>query len=393
MDEGFRWSSLTPVQGSFEERIYQSTGLTLPEFSLACRAKSTFKIVEVSAHGCNLSCSHCFQREPGFVGGMNRRSMEGIFRHFEPSASIRIPFPQEPLLQPELLSIYELVGCSEISTNGILLARDTASLDLLHERGIQNIIISLHGNRQDHCALTGVEPEVYDDLLRSLRTIVDRGFSLHITTTLYKGNLGALDYLPELLTSVGASEWWIQRIIPCGEARHWPLSRFLYGDECREVMIAYSNLKRRYRPEELCVRLDLTWGPNFYSNKMIQFLAGQRRHWPWTRFACPLVSGDRISISADSGRIYPCIFFESFPEMQIGMLDAGLSPVVERPLFSECELLDRLRGQCEGCSYIEFCLGGCRATAFSFAVLRNEPEPLFAGQDFCLTSMLEREMG
>jgi radical SAM protein with 4Fe4S-binding SPASM domain len=296
------------------------------------------------------------------------------------------------LLLPELIPFYQRIGCAEISTNATLLAKKPEFLKLLRDHGIGLLFVSLHGNQQEHCRLTGVQPSVYTELLESLAYIVKSGFHLEVVTTLYKGNVGALDSLPELLIDIGVSKWWIQRIMPAGYARNWDPSEFLYSEECKEVLFKYAQLKNRFNPTQLRVGLDLTWGPNFYSQRMLKFLAGQVQDWPWTRFACPAVSENSVVISMDSKKAYPCLFFESFPEASIGEIRSDLYVETRDSPFSEEKLLNKLRGQCSECLYKAYCLGGCRAVAFSFAMLRGAEEPFYAGQDFCLTHWIEQEL-
>lgn len=388
-------TSLVNSQGSFEDRVEQSTGLTLRGFDLHFRSKSTSKIVQVSMHNrCNQSCGHCFQVETDSISydDVDSQDIFRVLSQFDSDVYKKYLFPREPLLLPELLPLYKELGCTEISTNAVALIKQPELISLLHEYGIQSIFVSLHGNKKNHCALTRTNPIHYEDLLATLRLLAARGFKLEIITTLCNGNIEALDDLPELLIDIGVSGWWIQRIMPSGNARNWPIENFLYGDKCKVVMRKYAGIKQKYAPDQLHVGLDLSWGPNFYSHRMLQYLAGQVKRWPWARFACPAVSGDMQIISMDSGKVYPCWFLESFPETVIGELRDDLSMKPQQQLFSEEALLAGLQGICSECEYKKYCLGGCRSLAYSFAVKRNEPSPFFAGQDFCLTHAIEEEI-
>jgi radical SAM protein with 4Fe4S-binding SPASM domain len=357
---------LASVNGTLAERIDQATGLTLEEFERHFRSKPASKIVQVSIHNrCNQSCTHCFQIEGDSISReVTPHQILEVLGEFGAREYRRFLFPREPLLLPHLFRVYELAGCTEMSTNLTVLANQPEMLELLRQHRIRTLFVSLHGNQRQHCELTRVGPRIYDDLIRSLRMISDSGLDLEIITVLYKKNIGALDSLPELLMDIGVSKWWIQRIMPAGLARNWPLSAFFH----------------------------LSWGPNFYSQGMLQFLAGQVERWPWTRFACPAASGDSIVISMDSGKAYQCLFLESFAEARIGEVERDMSAVVDRHHFVEDTLMARLRGRCGECTYKRYCLGGCRAMAFSFAHMRGESDPFFAGQDYCLTNAIDEEL-
>jgi radical SAM protein with 4Fe4S-binding SPASM domain len=121
---------------------------------------------------------------------------------------------------------------------------------------------------------------------------------------------------------------------------------------------------------------------------MLRYLSGQENRWPWSRYVCPAVSGDSATISLESGNVYPCLFFETFPDTQIGHQE----DLVLKHQFSEVSLQENLQGQCKDCFYKPFCLGGCRAVAYSFAKFFGTKNPLFAGQDYCLTRQLDKEL-
>lgn len=384
--------TLASVKGTFEERVKSATGLTLRSFEEHFYEKPSSRIVQASIHNrCGQSCNHCFQREQYPEKNTDPKDVLEVFATF--GAEYRkYPFPRDILMSLDLLPVYQRVNCTEISTTALPLKRRPELLEELHKHGIQTIFVSLHGNQEDHCSLTNTSSRRYNDLIDSLRLIVDAGFNLEIVTTLYRGNVGALDDLPELLINIGVSSWWIQRIMPSGFARDWPFRDFLYGEACETIMRKYAQLKSHYLPNELHVGLDLTWGPNFYSQNMLKFLAGQLHRWPWTRSVCPAATNESLVISMDSGKIYPCLFFESFPDTEVGeVTSSGRINIRQRRYFAEV-LTDNLRGLCKDCEYKRFCLGGCRALAYSFSVQRGERDPGSAGQDFCLTQAIRSEL-
>jgi radical SAM protein with 4Fe4S-binding SPASM domain len=69
----------------------------------------------------------------------------------------------------------------------------------------------------------------------------------------------------------------------------------------------------------------------------------------------------------------------------------GFSELTGRiPAITDEQLKTNLRGQCaaDNCEYQPLCMGGCRMTAFSVARRKGESEPLYAGQDICMTKLL-----
>lgn len=382
--------SLASVEGSFSQRVLSATGLSLEEFNNKIFTKESSKIVQVSIHNnCPQSCSHCFQLESPSHRSFDSSKLSEIFHKFDSKVYRKYPFPREPLLIPELFPMYKEVGCAEISTTTLQLRKRPEIIHELKTNGISTVFVSLHGNKEQHSKLTRSAPKKYDDIIEGIKLLVSSKINVEVVTTLYKHNIDALDYLPKELVNLGVSGWWIQRIMPIGRASSWKLKDFIYGDECDQVIESFANLRLQYKPDELHIGLDLTWGPNFYSSKMIKYLCGQEQRWPWSRYVCPAVSGDSIVISYETENIYPCLFFETFPEAQIGQL-GNLTTIGK---FSEQGLINGLQGQCKECLYKTYCLGGCRSIAFSFAKYLQSPDPFLAGQDYCLTRAIDKEFG
>lgn len=383
-------ASLASVRGDFTQRVFNATGLSLKDFYNKILTKDSSKIVQVSIHNnCPQSCAHCFQLETKPSNNFSSSKVSKIFGEFDSNVFRKYPFPREPLLLPELFRLYKDVGCTEISTSALNIRKQPELIQKLKENEINTIFISIHGDKPQHSRLTGSNTQKYDDIIYGVKLLVNSGIKVEVVTTLYKHNLDALNYLPQVLINLGVSGWWIQRIMPIGRAISWKLSDFIYGDECNQVMERYAALRQKYQPDVLHIGLDFTWGPNFYSSKMLRYLAGQEQRWPWSHYVCPAASGDSSVISYETGKIYPCLFFETFPDAQIGQLGDSITTQI----FSEQSLINNSQGQCQECSYKIYCLGGCRAIAFSFAKYLQSPDPFFAGQDYCLTRAIDKIFG
>ncbi|CAG0980892.1 partial GTP 3',8-cyclase 1, partial [Anaerolineae bacterium] len=207
-------ANLTPlisVSGTFEERVQKAANLDLSDFRRRFQSKQVSTIVDISIHNqCNLECNHCFQRED--ISGTSSSSSVSragrILDFLDSSENKVLLFPREPLMYPPVLALYESTGCQEVSTNALLVAERPGLLRTLHERGIRDVLISLHGLSEAHCTLTNMSQKDFDKLLKAIRAIVADGFNVEITTTLYKNNISSLDDLPELLIDLGVSKWW-----------------------------------------------------------------------------------------------------------------------------------------------------------------------------------------
>lgn len=382
--------TLASVHGDFSERVAIATGLNLENFFQRIHTKKSLKIIQFSIHNiCQQLCGHCFQMEsePREVGETDL--VDKCFSWNIKNDIKKYPFPREPLLLPKFLPVYKHMECTEISTTGLQIYLNPGLIQLLKDNLISTVFISLHGNAKQHSILTGMPLKDYDKILSAIYLLNRSGINVEVITTLYKHNIDSLEMLPNKLIQLGVSKWWLQRIMPAGRALSWRLSDFIIGKECNKVMERFAVLRREYKPDQLHIGLDLTWGPNFYSSNMLKFLCGQERKWPWSKFVCPSVSGDSSVISFETGDIYPCLFFETFPEAKIG----NRKEKEINQIFSEKTLVGNLEGQCRDCTYKIYCLGGCRALAYTFAKFRKFPNPFFAGQDYCLSRAIDLEFG
>jgi len=194
--------------------------------------------------------------------------------------------------------------------------------------------------------------------------------------------------MSQILLKLGVSSWWIQRLMPSGKAYDWPLEDFVIGNDCINILKEFSRL-RGLLENKVDMRLDLSWGPNFFSKSFLRFLIGDLNRWPWTKYACPMITQDLQIISLESNKIYPCWFMESFYGTEIGYISSSNKPIYFEKKITNQELYKNIRGICSGCEYFYYCRGGCRSMAFTLSKKRNEAIPIFSGQDFCITRAIE----
>jgi len=114
-----------------------------------------------------------------------------------------------------------------------------------------------------------------------------------------------------------------------------------------------------------------------------------------SKYLCPWIGQQYFGVSLGNHDVYPCFRLLSFPEMRIGKVNIDARGQVKldinKPDLMEKELSQRLRGECSesDCQYHRLCLGGCRSMAYVLAKRQGDNNPLYAGQDICLTRILD----
>jgi len=376
--------------------MQQATGMSRQAFQAAMAAKRTRTLVEAHIHHrCNQACKHCFMIEQEARDNSRPVTFEQIQTVFENLNQAKYdpyPFPKESSLQPSLYPLYRRFGQTNIHTNAALLSRRPELLEQMWQNGLRSITSSLHGTLRAHCELTQVSEQWYRYTVEGLRAIKARRFRLEVITALYQGNKHELSDLAKLLCELGVDRWCILRILPTGMARQWPLEKFLFGEQCLDVVYQFAELRAKYRPDQLSIEFHISFGPNFYSRGHLRYLAGLRAEWPETKFACPALTRDYLALSMESRKIYPCFHMQSFPETAIGRLQEGNIVLEEDHWWNEESLRHGLQGSCakDSCEYHDFCLGGCRAAAYSFGAKLGLKDPFLAPIDFCLTKILDQ---
>ncbi|OIP03272.1 hypothetical protein AUK18_02290 [Candidatus Beckwithbacteria bacterium CG2_30_44_31] len=387
-------STFYQLSGSIDSRIQQSTGLkTQPELLASTIIKNKKIAVDLLIPStCSENCGHCFFVENNLpflkADSETLNELRKLAQIFDPQQTYLTIYPREITTAMELLPIFTQLQKDTVLTNGALLSERIISQ--LKNAGITKLSVSLHGNQDQQTKLTQADPKFFELTLQGINRAIKAGMDVSTFTSVSKINVDSLDYIFDLADQLGIKETKLIKLKPAGRAQNLPKDIFI--DQTDLINMLYSVNAARLKYENLRISLfGLSFGPNFFSKGLYKYLSGQTNRWPASTFLCPWIGQDFLGISLGSKKIYPCFEALSFPELQIGSVENNQINLTQPPLNPE-SLQKKLTGICSSanCEYQKLCLGGCRISAFGFAKLNNQENPIFSGQDICLTKTLSQ---
>lgn len=399
MDDHFL--SLKELSGSsLEDIVLSASGKTLGQFKEAMlqKGQQNWFMPTQNSDRCSQKCTHCFMTESDRKTDgepISSAELTDLTQKFVDRGYKTHLYYQEPMMRPDYFESVEKFPQTTSEINPAYFALNRTLIERARKAGITTIRHSLHGDQEAHCALTMATPKFYEKLLEGIDVLKANGFQVDIETTMYQENRHCIEYLADLLEAKGVDGWFVGRAVPVGAGKKWPASKFLRGDDARQV--ASDVLKAAASHKSLTVRFDANWGPNFFSVRQYEYLLGTipgesliGMYW------CDAVNNAVLYTSVETGRVYPCFYHLSFEDDAIGSYDKSTGDIK----FNEQQvakwtpkyLSENLRGICakDSCAFHELCLGGCRGTASAFARLDQDEDPFTAGSDFCLTHELAK---
>ena len=263
---------------------------------------------------CNLKCSHCYLGDSG-AQEIPLSDAVSITREFAGMGGLRLLISGgEPLLYKDLKSYLHLIKELKIRrvlfSNGTLIHSDTMSwLD------VDEIQFSLDGWEKGHEAIRG--PGSFDKTMAGIHAAAEADMAISFSTMIHRDNLGEFDRMKEFIEGIGAVEWGIDVMAVSGSlANH------------KELVVPY---------KEAVPFLDYAFGGGY--------------HGAAEGYAC----GRHLMTVMPDGRAVKCGFYRDKP---LGDARKGL---MECWLKMEHIPLNTL--ECNGCSVLEDCRGGCRFRA------------------------------
>ncbi len=265
-------------------------------------------------HRCNLRCAHCYLGPPGSAE-MDLSDAVKITEAFAAMGGLRLLISGgEPLLYSNLKKYIALTGDIRIRrvlfSNGTMI--DSGNISWLN---VDEIQFSLDGLKKGHEALRG--PGTFEKTVAGIRTAGRAGVAVSVSTMIHRENLDEFDRMKDFISDIGAVEWGIDVMAVSGTLEtHRDLAV-----SCREAVPF----------------LDYAFGGGY--------------HGASEGFAC----GRHLMTVMPDGRAVKCGFYR---EKSLG--DARIDL---RECWLKMEHVPLSRLECNSCSALNDCRGGCRYRA------------------------------
>lgn len=262
---------------------------------------------------CNLLCKHCYIEDRDHVE-LSINNIVAVLKEFEEMQGLRVMITGgEPLLHTgfqELNEILQLFSVRKVLlTNGLLINKR-----LIKRLNFQEVQISIDGIDVSHDVIRG--KGTFKRAMESIRLLKESGIDVSVATVVHRGNLGDLERLGDLLSSMKIKTWTVD--IPCIVGR------------------LRSNEDFALSPDE--------------GGKYLRHGFGDDLHSSSPGFGC----GAHLMAVTARGEIAKCTFYSN---RKVGTIKEGLRNCWEKIRPVRLEELE-----CD-CDFLEVCRGGCRYRA------------------------------
>ncbi|MGA2263188.1 MAG: radical SAM protein [Acidobacteriota bacterium] len=386
-----------------EQWISAHFSKTLGDLMQTMHAKPLREFLAVfnSDNCCQQHCSHCFMVESKLdVAKRTREQVLALFGTNSAAVSVRETYfyVQDTLSSlTEVISILSDFPQSYLEIDPTVFLSRPSLAHTLRELGVERVAYSIHGDYPEHRALTGQNQQRWIRLIEGFRAAVRLGLAVEVSSCVYAGNEDRVEALAEAVDSIGGVDtWMVNRVVPAGRAREWPLERFVHSEHCGRAVQKLARCFRAMRNVR-CIEFDVTWGPNYYGYQA-KGLLGCREELERGVYNChtasDVVRGIRnFWASGFTGHVYPCVYAIGVEDLRIGQFRNGA--IYLDPERANCYLperrLGKLIGLCspDACGFAPICVG-CRSVAHAFAsrMFPGRPIPSNVGMDFCLTQYI-----
>ena len=383
--------------GTLDERIQRATKLPSKEALLSVmeqKPKTQIRDILIETP-CNQSCTACFFNEsggPGFVRLTNDtfQELRGMIKALgEPDPSSLAMYPKEITTALSVLPVMADQGISRTLTNGRILNKEGV-IESLKKANMKKLVITVPGGKESYAAYTRNNPDEYEQLISNVALAIRNGFEVSTFMPIFARNVDDIESTVIRLGNIGVENIQFLRVRPFGNAQSLPNEYFLTQEGTVRFL---ENLNRSRKLVGNKMKLTLfggSFGPNFFGSSIYQQLAGIDTNTPKSKYFCMMLDRQFVGISLATKKAYSCFIGLSFDEACVGYYKDG-SITYTKPAITGDALRNNLRGMCarDSCEYQPLCMGGCRMNAFAWAKRNGEADPFFAGQDICITNILE----
>lgn len=296
---------------------------------------------------CNLKCKFCYNsQQPKY----NKRAFEMLDKLSEQGIMQVNLTGGEPLAHPQFFEILDY-ACKKfpnvvILSNGSLM--DETALEKIHNSGVTSINISIHGNKENHEALTQV-PGSFDASMNAIKYILKKDKILVASNfVLNAGNFNILEDTIKLMHDIGLKYMTITRFIPVG-----------IGSNARELVLSQKQLVEAFRIVYEHNRSGVS--PHIEFAEATPFCALPKELQSIAN--CCSYGFDRFYVDVN-GDLMVC----GLSRIKLGgnIMETPISEIKRHSyVFNSFIRNNHIHYKCAKCPSFDLCHGGCRAAALS----------------------------
>lgn len=312
---------------------------------------------------CDLKCKHCransrMQRHPLEL------STAEAFHLIDQIAAMHVPLfvltGGDPLKRPDLMPIVQYAARRGVRTALTPSATPRLTADAIVElkrSGLMRLALSLDGSTALlHDGFRGVSGS-YQRTLDAVRWCHEAGLPVQINTTVSRHNVGDLDNMIELLTSLGVVLWSVFFLVPTGRAQ---ISDLLTADEHEQVFAKLYTTSKQVK-----FHIKTTEGQHYR-----RYVLQQKARTSKSKLEAELIARAPNGVNDGKGFVFVSHTGEVFPSGFLplaagNILWEPLADIYQKsPLFLSLRDSSQLKGKCGRCEYKDIC-GGSRARAYA----------------------------
>jgi len=302
-------------------------------------------------------------------------------------------YPKEITTTPKLIKTIAENGQKFILTNAKNIKTNSDIFKTLKENNIKKIKITLFPNEDEQLFRNWNTAWEYNDIKEVIKMAVNEGIKVKIFTMITPENIRFFQGFYREADNLHISEIELLNFIPTGNGKNMDMKYAMKATDLEKLLSITNDLKLWKWPY---ISYGFWFWPNFYGKSIYKFIEkGQKHDWVTTEYPCPTINNLFLWISLKNKWIYRCFKLLSESEAKIWEVNNnGKINLYENVDFDENILKEKLRWICskDSCNFQNLCLWWCRSNAYILAKKRGEKEPEYAGQEICITNLIQKRI-
>ncbi len=339
---------------------------------------------------CNLNCLHCHQ-DSSPTSSYSELTTRQAFRVIDNMSNAGVAVLTfsggEPLMRKDIYDVIKRADDSgmlcTIATNGTLVTKAVARK--LAKAGVRRVEIGLDGARAETHEFLRNTPGCFEATTKAIKNCADVGFDeLAVTMTLHSRNINELEETMALAESLGATRFYLNRLIPAGRGAKAHFLDVSAEEKIRALNVLYDKFYRSVKDGRgmQCYSREMTYYARLAYERskgevftVSEALSGYEKMFrekygseiaKIVRRLAAHFSGCSAGLTyagvTASGDLIPCVPASS---VKLGnLLEQNLEELwIHSELLNYIRNRRELKGSCQVCTYNYIC-GGCRFTAY-----------------------------